>query len=449
MADRLKIYTVAQVNGLVKQALESGLPPRFIVRGQIRDWKHHSSGHCYFSLEDPSGVLPAVMWASRFKTVKFAPENGLEVLATGHIDVYTVGGKYQLYVDKLEPKGVGAPQLAIEQMVAKLEEEGLFLDEHKRAIPAFPARIGVLTSRSGAALHDIQESISQRWPPAQLFLYPVPVQGDGAGAVMAAALRECNARNGVLDLDLIILGRGGGSQEDLWAFNEEVLARAIFDSTIPVISAVGHEVDVTIADLVADARASTPTKAGVVAVPDRDECLELLRQYERRVAAGIRMRLELGAADLRTVLASDVFKRPVQVLTHKQQQLDELAQCIRDHLEETLNQWRHQLTHYYEQVAHLEPHRLLGRRLLEINTLQARIQQGMSDRLHALYLQLQDQASHLTGMNPKSVLQRGYSITHNARTGQLVRSENDVSVGDLLRTELAHENFIESRVTKQ
>jgi exodeoxyribonuclease VII large subunit len=449
MADRLKIYTVAQVNGLVKQALESGLPPRFIVRGQIRDWKHHSSGHCYFSLKDENGILPGVMWASRFKTVKFAPENGLEVLVTGHIDVYTAGGKYQLYAEKLEPKGVGGLQLAFEQMVARLQAEGLFLEDHKQPLPVFPGRIGVLTSRSGAALHDIEESICQRWVPAQLFLYPVPVQGEGAAAAIAVALKDCNARNDVLGLDLLIVGRGGGSQEDLWAFNEEVLARAMFDSVIPIISAVGHEVDVTIADLVADARASTPTKAGVVAVPDGDECLELLLQYERRLRADVRAHLDLGAAELRTVLASDVFKRPTLALAHKQQQLDELALCVRDALEEILIEWRHRLTDYYEQVAHLEPHRLLGRRLLEVNTLETRAQRAMSDGLHALNLQLQDQASHLTGMNPKSVLKRGYSITHNTRTDQVVQAEADVRVGDLLRTELAQENFVESLVRKQ
>lgn len=449
MVDRLKIYTVAQVNGLVKQALESGLPPRFIVRGQIRDWKHHSSGHCYFSLKDQSGVLPCVMWASRFKTVKFAPENGLEVLATGNVDVYLAGGKYQLYIEKLEPQGVGALQLAFEQMVGKLEAEGLFLEEHKQPIPAYPARIGVLTSRSGAALHDIEDSICRRWPPAQLLLYPVPVQGEGAAAAIAAALQDCNARQAALGLDLLIVGRGGGSQEDLWAFNEEVLARAIFDSAIPIISAVGHEVDVTIADLVADARASTPTKAGVVAVPDRDECLALMQQYERRLCTGARARLDLAAADLRTVLASDVFKRPEQALAHQAQRLDELTQCLRDALDEILLDWHRQLTHCFEQVARLEPHRLLGRRLLELNGLQSRSQRAMSDRLHALQLQLQDQASHLLGLNPKSVLQRGYSITHNTRTGELVRVKSDVNAGDLLRTELAHENFIESQVTKQ
>jgi len=274
MRNKTRIYTVSQVNALIKVVLEDSLPPRLIVRGEISGWKQHTSGHCYFSLKDENAVLPCVIWASKFKNVKFSPEDGMAVLATGHIDVYTVGGKYQLYVDKLEPEGVGALQLAFEQMYKRLKAEGLFEEKYKKPLPAYPERIGILTSESGAAVHDIKDSIHNRWPPARLFLYPVPVQGEGAAEKIAAALGDMNRRNKELKLDILIVGRGGGALEDLWAFNEEVLARAIFDSKIPVISAVGHEVDTTIADLVADARASTPTKAGVVAVPDMQEVLE-------------------------------------------------------------------------------------------------------------------------------------------------------------------------------
>jgi exodeoxyribonuclease VII large subunit len=167
MAKTATIYTVSQINSLIKVALEEKLPPRLIVRGEISDWKHHASGHCYFSLKDEGGVLPCVMWASSFKKTKFSPEDGIEVLATGHIDVYTVGGKYQLYVDKLDPAGIGALQLAFEQMVKKLQTEGLFDDEHKKPLPAYPMRIGIMTSESGAALHDITDSIRGRWPCAK------------------------------------------------------------------------------------------------------------------------------------------------------------------------------------------------------------------------------------------------------------------------------------------
>ncbi|MGD8787518.1 MAG: exodeoxyribonuclease VII large subunit, partial [Phycisphaerales bacterium] len=225
MQNRKQIYTVTQINSLIKVALEQTLPPRLIVKGEISGFKIHSSGHCYFSLKDEGGILPCVMWASKVRNVKFSPEDGMAVLATGHIDVYTVGGKYQLYVDKLEPEGTGALQLAFEQMVKKLRAEGLFDDEHKKPIPTYPERIGVLTSETGAAVHDIEDSIHSRWPCVKLFLYPVPVQGEGSAEKIAAALRDVNRRNKKLKLDVLIVGRGGGSLEDLWAFNEEVLAR--------------------------------------------------------------------------------------------------------------------------------------------------------------------------------------------------------------------------------
>jgi len=207
MQKTTKIYTVSQVNSLIKVALEEKLPGRLIVRGEISDWKVHSSGHCYFSLKDENGILPCVMWAGKFRIVRFSPEDGMAVLATGHIDVYTVGGKYQLYVDKLEPEGVGALQLAFEQMVKKLRAEGLFDDVHKKVLPVYPERIGILTSESGAAVHDIIDSIRNRWPCARLFLYPVPVQGEGAAEKIAAALRDINRRNKELRLDVLIVGR--------------------------------------------------------------------------------------------------------------------------------------------------------------------------------------------------------------------------------------------------
>jgi len=288
MRNKLKIYTVSQVNTLIKVALEETLPPRLIIRGEMSDWKHHTSGHCYFSLKDENGILPSVMWASKFAKVRFSPENGMAVLATGHIDVYTVGGKYQLYVDKLEPEGIGALQLAFEQMYKRLKAEGLFEEKYKKPLPKYPMRIGILTSESGAAVHDIRDSIFNRWPSAKLFLYPVPVQGEAAAEEIATALRDVNRRNEQLKLDILIVGRGGGALEDLWAFNEEVLARAIFNSKIPIVSAVGHEVDVTIADLVADVRASTPTRAGVIAVPDMQEVLEQLAYLQKRLESKVK-----------------------------------------------------------------------------------------------------------------------------------------------------------------
>lgn len=517
MADQKpKIYSVSQITSLIKTVLEETLPSKFVVTGEISDWKHHMSGHCYFSLKDENSVLPCVMWAGKFRKVKFEPENGMAVLATGHIDVYLPGGKYQLYVDKLEPEGVGALQLAFEQMVKKLRDEGLFDDVHKKPLPLYPRRIGILTSESGAAIHDITDSIHNRWPCAKLFLYSVPVQGEGAAEEIAAALRDVNKRNKTLGLDILIVGRGGGSMEDLWAFNEEVLARAIFDSKIPVISAVGHEIDTTIADLVADMRASTPTRAGVVAVPDKKEVIEVLTDMERRLAREIDSRLELSAERLQTLLASSVFRNPLLPVRNREQQLDEMGGTLEELIRDMLASAREKLREYYEQVVKIEPHRLvgrkavdlndwknrastaakaiinkcsmqltgvenrlvekmkellverqrrlsasyeqvvrivphrqIGRRMVELSNLSNRANVGVGAILNKRQMELTGAENRLAGLNPKSVLQRGYSITTNKKTGLLVRNLADVQIADCIITELAGENLIESKVTKK
>ena len=444
-----KIYTVSQINSLIKVALEEKLPPRLIVRGEISDFKHHTSGHCYFSLKEEGAVLPCVMWASKFKKVKFSPEDGLEVLSTGHIDVYTLGGKYQLYVDKLDPAGVGALQLAFEQMVAKLHKEGLFEEAHKKALPLYPMRIGILTSESGAALHDITDSIHSRWPCAKLFLYPVPVQGEGSAAKIASALRDINRRNQKLELDVLIVGRGGGAMEDLWAFNEEVLAKAIFDSTIPVISAVGHEVDTTIADLVADARASTPTKAGVVAVPDMQDILGQLNAAEQRLGNQTQSRLKIAEHQLEVILANAVFRNPLVLVQNSRQQLDDLSADLEEFTKALLTEVHRELSAAYEQIIRIEPHRLLGYKKIELNNWQNRANVGICEVVNNCRMQLTAQENRLSALNPRSVLQRGYSITTNKKTGLLVKTSEDVRIGDYLITELANENKIESEVKKK
>jgi exodeoxyribonuclease VII large subunit len=333
-------------------------------------------------LKDEDGVLPCVMWASSFKSVKFSPQVGLAVLATGHIDVYVKGGKYQLSVERLEPEGVGALWLAFERIKEKLQAEGFFDEAHKKPLPAYPMRIGILTSESGAAIEDIKDSIWNRWPCAKLFLYPVPVQGEGAAAKIAAALRDVNRRNSKLLLDVLIVGRGGGSPEDLWAFNEEVLARAIFDSQIPVISAVGHEIDTTIADLVADARASTPTKAGVVAVPDMQEVLGQLAAIESRLAGEITAGLELAGQKLQTLLASSVFRNPLLPVHNREQELDDLQTAMAGSIRGLLAQAQRKLTESYEQVRKIEPHWLLGRKRVELTTLEHKAQMAVQSILN-------------------------------------------------------------------
>ena len=427
MKNRTKIYTVSEVNSLIKEILENNLPGRLTVTGQISDWRGpHTSGHCYFSLKDEGSVLPCIMWGSNFAKVKFKPENGLAIFGTGHIDIYEPQGKYQFYVERMEPAGVGALQLAFEQMVRRLEAQGLFDDKHKKALPPYPERIGILTSESGAAIEDIKDSIWNRWPCVKLFLYPVPVQGEGAAAEIAAGIRDINRRNKKLRLDILIVGRGGGSMEDLWAFNEEVLARAIFDSEIPVISAVGHEVDTTIADLVADARASTPTKAGVVAVPDMQEVLQQVDYLGERIAY-----------------------RVTSFIHNAQQQTDEFFMRLSGLVKQILADARSGIYAIEEQVRKIEPHRLLGRKTVDLNNLKNQANTAIRAIINKGQMLLIAQKNRLTGLNPKSVLHRGYSITTNKKTGLLVKNLADVQIADYIITELAGENLIESKVTNK
>jgi exodeoxyribonuclease VII large subunit len=447
---QLSIYSVTQITSLIKVALEEQLPPRVIVTGQVSDWKiHSSSGHCYFSLKDENAVLPCVMWASDFKNVKFRPETGLAVLAKGYIDVYPPQGKYQFYAEKLAPAGVGALQLAFEQMRKRLEAEGLFDEKHKKPLPQYPMRIGIVTSESGAAILDIADGIHNRWPCAKLFLYPVLVQGEGAAEDISQAIIDINRRNRKLKLDVLIVGRGGGSLEDLWAFNEEIVARAIFASEIPLISAVGHEVDFTIADFVADARASTPTKAAVIAVPDIAEVLTGIQNIERRLAQNVKAGLQLARENLQTILASHIFKKPQLVVSNRHQQLDELQSTMTVAVKNLLLSTREKLRRLFEMVLKIEPRRLLSKRAVELNNLQNKNLNAVKNIINKRQLALTADASRLLALNPRSVLNRGYSISTNKKTGLLIKKAADIETGDIMITELAQENLIESQVIKK
>jgi exodeoxyribonuclease VII large subunit len=446
---KVKIYTVTQITALIKEVLGNNLPGRLTVTGEITDWKAHQSGHCYFSLKDENALLPCVMWKSKFSKVKFEPENGLAVIAKGYIDIYEPQGKYQFYADSMQPAGIGALQLAFQQLVEKLYKEGLFEESHKQPLPVYPERIGILTSETGAAIEDIINSIHNRWPCVKLFLYPVPVQGEGAGQEIAAALRDINLRNNNLKLDVVIVGRGGGSMEDLWAFNEEALARAIFDSKIPVISAVGHEIDTTVSDLVADARASTPTKAGVVAVPDMFEVLEQLNQIENRLSVNVESKVKLAQQNLQTILASMVFRSPLLPVENRVQRLDELSNNLAERMKGLVVEIKNDLSTMYENLAKLEPHRLLKQKTVALKELENKAIAAMTTALNKAGLQLTAQENRLIGLNPKAVLSRGYSITTNKKTGKLLRDSKDIELGELIVTELAKKKIIESKVTKK
>jgi exodeoxyribonuclease VII large subunit len=444
---QLPVFTVTQLNSLIKVSLENALPGRMILRGEISNWKRHSSGHCYFSLKDnEGGQIPCVMWGSKHREVRFECENGLAVLATGYVDIYVPGGKYQFYAEKLETAGIGDLQLAFEQMRKRLAAEGLFDPARKKPIPAYAMHIGVVTSRTGAAIVDIADSINNRWPCAKIFVFNAPVQGEGASAKIAAAIQKANAMAPQLRLDLLIVGRGGGSMEDLWAFNEEPVARAIYASRLPVISAVGHEVDVTIADLVADARASTPTQAGVIAVPDYRDELHKLHSCKRRLSQNVRSHLQHGKHRLATVLASRIFRSPLGPIQVAAQRVDELAAAMGRAVQSRMGRFRANLDRIRGQMQRIEPSRLISQQDIRLHRFKSRNQAAIVKILNKNQLKLAALENRLGALDPRSVLSRGYSLTINERTGRVVTALDQVEIHDRLTTELAKGRKIHSRV---
>lgn len=391
------VFGVAEVNQLVKQLLD-GEPmlQNIYVRGELSNYKMYPSGHHYFTLKDADGALRCVMFRGQASRLRFRPENGMQVIARGRITVFPRDGAYQLYCDALTPEGAGDLAVAFEQLKAKLHAEGLFDPAHKKPLPRYPQRIAVVTSAAGAAVHDMIRILRRRYPIAKVILLPVRVQGAEAPPEIAGAIRYADRwKIG----DVIITGRGGGSIEDLWAFNDERVARAIFDSEIPVISAVGHEPDVTIADFVADVRAATPSHAAEIAVPDQGELLEKLQSARLHMARSQSKRLELLRRRLETLAGKRVLTDPMAVIQDKRMLLA--------HLQKNLG---------YAASARLSRPR---------------------QRLGAL-------AASLDAMSPLKVLGRGFAMATDQK-GQVLRRAADVSPGDRVSVTLA-EGRLDCRV---
>ena len=393
-----EVFTVSEITHRVRRTLEDAFDHLSVV-GEVSNVRRPGSGHVYLTLKDAGAQLSAVIWRSTAARLRFDLEDGMEVVVAGSITVYEPRGTYQIVVSSIRPKGVGALQLAFLQLRDKLEKEGLFRPEAKQPLPFLPSCIGVVTSATGAAIHDILTVIGRRYPPAHIVLRPVRVQGEGAAAEIAQAIGEFNEWGGA---DVLIVGRGGGSLEDLWAFNEEVVARAIHASKIPVISAVGHETDVTISDLVADRRALTPSEAAEIVLPRLDDLFQALDGQRDRLAAGLRRRLELARAGLARVRASYGFRTPLELVRRHEQRLDDLSGAAA----------------------------LAVRRRVE----------SCGERLATA-------AGRLRALSPLAVLERGYSITRDAATSQVVRQAADVSEGQTIET-ILHEGRLTSRVER-
>ena len=353
------IYTVTQLNQYLKQKMdEDPALIQIFVRGELSNYKIYPSGHHYFSLKDADGALRCVMFRREAGRLRFRPENGQKVIAFGRVTVFPRDGQYQLYCGDLEPDGIGELYLAFEQLKEKLYREGLFDPGHKKPIPAYPERIALITSPSGAAVQDMLRILSARWPLAQVFLVPVRVQGEQAPGELCAAL-DYVSRAGLADL--VIVGRGGGSMEDLWAFNDEQVARAIYRCSIPVISAVGHEPDVTIADYVADLRAATPSNAAELAVPDQNEIYDRIRAMSRRLEHAAESRLEEGRGRLERLTRNRNLSLPLDGIQERRMLLDYQQQRLVHALTGALSREKERFAHLAASLDALSPLKVLGR----------------------------------------------------------------------------------------
>ena len=486
--------TVSQITAAIKQAISKSLPATVHVVGQISNLKRNTRGHLYFTLKDVHSELPCVMWRTDAMRLKFKASDGMEVVASGGIEVFDRAGRYQLYVRRLEPRGVGALELAFRQLYERLSKEGLFDAQRKKKIPTYPRRIAIVTSPTGAAIADILRTIARRYPCVHVFLLPVRVQGPGAALEIATAIGLINSQADRLGgVDVLLVGRGGGSLEDLWAFNEEPVARAIFASRIPIISGVGHEVDTTIADLVADARAATPTAAAQMAVPVLDDVLQNLAAFHARLTRAMRVRWDAAESRSKSIAKRNPLRDPMSMIRGRAQTIDVLAHELHQSHAQRASLLRARLDGLERVVQRIAPYSVvaaltsritrLDRALRESSQkklalrartaeasarrlerssparlvpaareklLQAhdRLARSPQRRMNDMTYRLKSVAGLLQAVSHKSVLERGYSITRLKESGKVIRSVSDIEGGEQIVIQIRDGEF-ESRVDQR
>ncbi len=451
--------TVTALIGAVKEALQNTLPRKIAVIGEISNCKHHTSGHVYFRLKDSKCSIDAAMFKAQAAKMKFRLEDGMEVLVEGNVDVYDVRGQMQLYAQRITPRGAGELELAFQQLKDKLSREGLFDPGRKKPIPAFPRGIGVITSPTGAAVRDIARTLNRRWGHANVYLLGTLVQGPGAAEEIASAIAALDRNAERLGLDVLIVGRGGGSLEDLWAFNEEPVVRAIANAKTPIISAVGHEVDVTLSDFAADLRAATPTAGAELAVPDQSDIIARLGALEATLERNITSRVAHAKTHVTSLARSNALRDPMSLLSIPSQRLDELTSRLRWALHRRTSQEHRTLNDMTQRLATRHPQNLYLAAGSRLDKLAHRLRWALGatskahgDRLasmetrlaklhpqHAIALarqQLGALGRQLEALSYRATLRRGFSVTRG-EDGKLLRSVKEVRNGDRLETELA------------
>jgi len=436
-----QVFSVSELTRRIRGLLEANFPGIW-VEGEVSDLRMLSSGHMYFTLKDASAQLAAVLFRNVAAGVNFKLKDGLRVLAFGDISVYEKNGQYQIVVRQLVPKGIGALQLAFEELKQRLAKEGLFDAARKKPIPALPQRIGLVTSPTGAAIRDFLNIIGRRFPNVHIIIHPVRVQGEGAAREIAEAIDRFNALKeaGTLSVDVLIVTRGGGSLEDLWAFNEEIVARALARSKIPTISAVGHEIDFTIADFVADLRAPTPSAAAELVVKAKSEFAATLREHQKRLEKDLRLRVGEARHRFMTLATSYVFRQPSELIRQYQQQVDDLRHRLKHATASALSGQRARLETAGEKFKLLSPQAQVSNWKQRLEANSRRFDSASSRSLREIGHRLQQVSTRLELLSPKSTLDRGYSITRLA-DGRIVKTVKTVKTGDQVRTVVADGEF--------
>ena len=439
------VISVSELTRRIKSLLEEKFPSVW-VEGEISNFTVAASGHAYFTLKDADAQLSAVMFRGSAAKLNFKLKDGLQVIAFGEVSVYEKRGQYQVVVSQMLPKGLGALQLAFEELKQRLAKEGLFDPKRKKPIPTLPQRIGLVTSPSGAAIRDFLNIIGRRFPNLHIVISPVRVQGEGAAGEIAAAIDEFNALHAArrLKLDVLIVTRGGGSLEDLWAFNEEIVARALARSKIPTISAIGHEIDFTIADFVADLRAPTPSAAAELVVKAKEDFATLVAQYQKRLDKDLRLRVGEVRQRFTELATSYVFRQPAELIRQYQQQVDDLRHRLAQATSTGFDTQRTRLDTASEKFKLLGPQARVVAWRQRLDSQQRRFDTAFAQFWEVANHRLQHVTSKLELLNPKSTLSRGYSITLSA-DGRIVRTVKDVKAGDNIMTRL-HDGDFKSRV---
>ena len=411
---------ISELNNYIKSILDRDVfLNKVYLKGEISNFKNHTRGHLYFTLKDDTSRISAVMFQSSALKLTFVPEDGMNVLVSGRISAYPTQGSYQIYIDTMEPDGLGALYIEYEKLKKKLAAQGLFAQDHKVPIPKFPNRIGVITASTGAAVRDIMSTIKRRYPLCEAILFPCLVQGKDAAADIVRQIKRADEYG----VDTIIVGRGGGSIEDLWAFNEEIVAHAIYECKTPIISAVGHEIDWTIADFVADLRAPTPTGAAEMAVPTVLDIKTLIDNYKIRLNKNIKNMINTKFIKLRSLKQSFILKNPMSMYEVKEQKLDSLIDTLNKDIKNILADKENKLSKIMMSVVIQNPHNLIKDKKVKFDLL----------------------VNTLKLVNPLGILDKGYSLVE--LNNKIIKSSKDVQINDILDIRL-HEGNIKAEVKK-